>query len=138
MNETGSNHKHPHVVSVKPAVDNDRGATYNVVFDEPIEQVTVVIGYDSNDFGNHFHTGANRSKSPEKVFVAYGEGMLHTLDLRNGKEEEYIKPVKQGDLWTIEHGIYHELHTDTNMVFLERLYIPYDHERDKADTIQGI
>jgi dTDP-4-dehydrorhamnose 3,5-epimerase-like enzyme len=113
-----------------------RGLTYEVFKGEHMEQLTASKRYAGTKSGDHFHKGESPSRDPEINFILHGKGLFKIYDWRGDKRIDSEHEVDEGDVITIEKGVYHTLHALTDLIILERMVVPFD--MNNSDIYRGL
>lgn len=66
------------IQSVNP--QDSRGLTYEWCKELTTQQLTFCQRYKGNSSGNHYHTGIDPAKNPERVLVVQGQIRLRTCN----------------------------------------------------------
>ncbi len=119
------------IKKIEPVKPGDpRGNTYQVFQGLSGLQVSAYTRKAGVSFAGHFHKGDDPSKNPELFFLISGKTELYA---KNGKTgEEITVRLEEGDMLTIEPGIWHEMKALTDVSFVEYRSTVFDPE--KPDT----
>ena len=125
------------IQQIYPAnLDINKGATYEWCKGQETRQLTLCYRKAGVISGNHFHTGKDVSKNPERVLLISGKINLITYD-----GEETIEQIveKEASEITIEPNILHSYISLNDSIFIEQrlsIFDPEDTDAFPADRFQ--
>jgi hypothetical protein len=105
-------------------VSMQKGPTYEWCKGIPGKQITIYERKRGTEFGNHYHTGKDPSKNPERFLLLKGKALLKAY---NGFIDERIEEVV--DEYTevlIYPGVFHSMRALTDVLFIEYRSTVYD------------
>lgn len=113
------------------ALESDpRGNTYEWCKGLPGKQVSVYTRHKGVIFGNHYHTGKDPSKNPERFFLI--QGKIRLTVWKHGQSEKFTTKLGDGTELLLYPYIWHVMEALTDVIFIE--YRSKEFDREKPDT----
>lgn len=106
-----------------------KGPTYEWCKGLPGLQVTICKRHKGIMYGNHFHTGKDPSKNPERFFIISGKTKLKA---RNKQNQTFECIISENTEVLIEPYIFHTFEALTDVVFIEYRSTVYDRKHPDA------
>ncbi len=117
------------IKKLEPVVPGDvRGHTYEWCKGLPGMQVSVFYRKTGSIYGEHFHTGHDSSKNPERFLVLRGKVMLRATD----GNDEMTTTLREAHEVLIQPYIYHTFEALSDVIFIEYRATIFD--RSKPDA----
>ncbi|MBI4017628.1 MAG: hypothetical protein HY366_01635 [Candidatus Aenigmarchaeota archaeon] len=107
-----------------------KGLTYEWCKGEQGMQVTVLERKRGVVFGNHYHTGADPSRKPEKHFLAKGKVKVKVFNGFTGQREEFV--ADEGSEIIIWPGVLHSFEALEDSVLVDYRCTVFD--KNSTDT----
>lgn len=109
-------------------IKNQKGVTVEWAKNVPGKQISVYLRKKGAEFANHYHTGSDPAKNPERFFLLSGKVEFTFLDLKTKKQETtVILPYHE---LLIYPNIYHSAKALEDSVFLEYRSTVFNPEQD--------
>lgn len=113
---------------LKPVNHDDKGLIYEWCKGVLGMQVSIFHRKKGGIFANHYHTGADPSKSPDRFFIVKGRARLSATD----GEKKMTTTVREGQEVLIDPYIYHTFVALTDFVFIEYRATTFDKAKPDA------
>jgi len=113
------------------AIKNERGTTIEWCKGMSGKQVTIYTRKSGQEFADHYHTGADISKNPERFFLITGNVSFHCEDMNTKESASFI--LTSGMELLIDPYIYHKAKALEDSIFLEYRMTEFD--SNHSDTL---
>ncbi len=100
-----------------PSIENEKGITVEWCKGIPGKQVSIYYRNAGQSFADHYHTGADSSKKPERFFLISGKVSFFCEDMKSKETTSFI--LTSGMELLIEPFIYHKAEALEDSIFLE-------------------
>ena len=121
------------VIRSVPSIVTEKGTTIEWCEGLPGRQVSIYYRKKGSHFANHYHTGSDPSKNPERFFLIQGKVEIKYRNLKKKDERMKTAIVKAGQEMLVYPYTYHEALALEDCFFIE--YRETEFDQKNPDTL---